>query len=317
MHKKYEYNLESEICILHNIFYSITKDLKTINTHISIGGISMNADTKIAVDNYSKLRNLETYDFKNEAPWEDLRNENNTIKKFLKYKDYYKVNKKFDCDNSNGSCALADNIYYSLWGWCYKSRYTISDDLKDKLGVPWDRLGTDTMNSFSTTYSQALKIDSQDHDTVNININLQKFAGLTHSIGNFTLIPFKLDWHNDKKSFNQYRGANFGKYFVYDYFDLSLKLIKENISEEAFKNYIDTFFLDDYVDKDYEIKPLFKSHEAFLRSSKLDLENPKKFIPQNEAELNEYLVNVINNIELRGRRIVDELEKNRCKVVED
>jgi len=173
------------------------------------------------------------------------------------------------------------------------------------------------MNSFSTTYSQALKIDSQDHDTVNININLQKFAGLIHPIGNFTLIPFKLDWQNDKKSFNQYRGANFGKYFVYDYFDLSLKLIKENISDDAFRSYVDTFYLNNYVDMNYIIRPLFKSHEEFLRSSKLDLENPKKFIPQNEAELNEYLVNVINNIELRGRRIVDELEKNRCRVVED
>jgi len=68
MHKKYEYNLESEIWILHNIFNSITKDLQTLNTHISIGGISMNANTKIAVDYYSKIRNLETYDFKNEAP---------------------------------------------------------------------------------------------------------------------------------------------------------------------------------------------------------------------------------------------------------
>jgi hypothetical protein len=268
----------------------------------------MNPNNVNFTNYYQKIRNLESYDFKNEAPWEDLRNENNSIKKFQMYMKYYKMNKKFDCDNSNGSCRLTDSIYYSLWGWCFKSRYTIPKSLLGKLDVNWDRMGTDTMNSFSTTYSNALKIYSQDLDAVNNNMNIQKFAALTHSIGNFTLMPFKLDWQNDTKSLNQYRGANFGKYFVYDYFDLSLKLIKENTSESAFRNYIDTFYLNDYVYPNYEIKTVFRGHEVFLRSDKLSLENPGKFNPANVAELNEYLVNVINNIELRGQRIVEELE---------
>ena len=257
----------------------------------------------------NKLESLITYDFKFEAPWEEVRNEKHPIKRFLNYKNYNKGNRKFDCDNSNGSCSLTDSIYYNLWGWSYKNRFTIPENLKEKLGIHWNRMGSDTMNSFSTTYGQALKIYSQDSNAVNSNMYIQKFASLTHSIGNFTLVPFKLDEQKNKKSFNQYRGANFGRYFVYDYFDLSLKLIKENVSDSIFKSYIDTFYLNVYVDQHYNIKPLFKRHEEFLTKENISLENPKKFLPADETELNEYLENVIESIESRGKRMIEALEQ--------
>ena len=251
--------------------------------------------------------NLASYDFKNEAPWQEVREEKNAIKKFIMYRTYGKnEGESFDCDNSNGSCSLSDDIYMKLWGWNFQGRFTLPEFLTNKFSGYWTRFGSDTMNSFFTTYTCAVKIYG-DSDTANKNSYLQKFAVLTHSIGNFTLVPFKLR-PTDKKSFNQYRGMNFGKYFVCDYFDLSLKLIKENVNITVFKDYIDTFFLNDYVDQEYNIKPLITRHKDMLNKEYLELDNPYDFLPQNEMELNEYLQNVIQMIEMRAKRIVTVLK---------
>ncbi|MCK8487070.1 hypothetical protein M0651_07805 [Paenibacillus sp. MBLB2552] len=245
--------------------------------------------------------NLITYDFKNEDPCEEVRDEKDPFRKFELYKN---SKSNFDCDSSK----LAYRIYKLLWGWNYRNRFSIPDNLKGKLeATKWERLGPDTMNSFLTTYNHACKIYSQDHDKVRDNYSLKKFASLTHSIGNFTLVPFKLDFRQDVKSFNQNRGWHGSEYFVYDYFDLSLKLIKETVSETGFKAYIDTFYLNDYVDHKYDIIPLFRGHVELLKEDKLLLENPNRFLPTTEAELIEYLRNVLEKIESRGIRIVKEL----------
>lgn len=271
----------------------------------------MNRDINELIKGDNKLLNLITYDFKNEAPWNDVRDEKDPIRKFEKYRSFNKNDtRKFDCDNSNGSCKLADHIYELLWDWSYRKRHSIPEMLQGKLDARWDRLGSDTVNSFTTTYKRALEIYSQDHNAVRDNKYLQKFATMTHTIGNFTLVPFKLYPQQDTKSFNQHRGANFGPYFVYDYFDLSLKLIKENVGDREFKIYIDTFYLNDYVDHEYNIIPLFKRHEELLNREKLLLDKPKVFLPRDEAELNEYLMNIIKLIESRGHRIVEELVKD-------
>ena len=250
---------------------------------------------------------IANYDFKNEAPWQEVRNEQDPIKKFKRYKqnNTNKADGKFfDCDNSNGRCPLTDSIYSSLWGWSYQRRFKLPSHLQELFGVYWDRLGSDTMNSFLTTYTRAVKILGAD--SAAINPALRKFASLTHSIGNFTLVPFHL-LPNDANSFNQYRGANLGKYFVFDYFDLSLKLIKENVSNDVFVSYIDTFYLNDYVDQNYNVLPLFKRHADYLSHTPLDLDNPEKFLPRTEKELNEYLQNVIEKILARGYRIAAHL----------
>ena len=250
---------------------------------------------------------LAQYDFKNESPWEDVRNERDPIIKFQKYKAHNKTDaNKFDCDNSNGTCALSNEIYYALWQWQYKSRFSLQLPLSSLFGTNWERFGSDTMNSFQTTYNQAVKIYGNSKEA-NSNRALQRFASLTHAIGNFVLVPFKLSL-NDEKSFNQYRGANFGKYFVYDYFDLSLKLIKETVEESVFKSYIDTFYLNDYVDENYNILPLLSRHKVFLQQEKMDMSNPEKFLPQNEDELNEYLNNINYLIKTRGSRLVEKLK---------
>lgn len=247
------------------------------------------------------------FDLKNISPWDDVNNETNPIQKFLLYKSRNKASVIYDCDNSNGSSKIADAFYFSLWGWNYDNRLSVPDLIKHNVDVEWDRYGSDTMNSFMTTYKAAVKIYGSEA-LAQKNKLLIEFASLTHSLSNFTIMPFKLQ-KDDDKSFNQYRGANFGKYFVFDYFDLSLKLIKESISFNAFKQYIDTFVLNDYVDDHYNVKPLMSKHSAYLKADCLDLTNPSKFLPNTEEELNEYLRNVISLIKSRSIRLMHEYNK--------
>ena len=181
-------------------------------------------------------------------------------------------------------------------------------------------MGSDTMNSFSTIYRTAKSVYSNTPHLLEQNNFLARFASLTHTIGNFTLVPFQLSPQRDTRSFNQYRGFrgnDDNPYFVYDFFDLSLKLIQENTSTQVFKDYIDTFFLNDYVDKDYRIIPLFKRHQVFLEESYLSVKDPGAFLPQNETELNEYLSNVNQLIQMRGRRIVAALKKQVPNIEDD
>jgi hypothetical protein len=269
------------------------------------------------LDNVTSIKSIIDYDFKNESSVPEVANENVSIRKFKAYRTY---DKDFDCDNSNGSCKLMDDIYENLWSWSYDKRYSINETLNSRMNVNWARYGTDTMNSFKSIYNQALKLYKSDEAKANNIYSLQKFAGLTHTVGNFTLVPFKLI-ESDEKSFNQYRGFNFGKYFVYDLFDLSLKIIKEEIGDDAFKKYIDVFYLNMYVDDRYNIKPLFKRHAKFLKQDRLDLSNPEEFLPKTKKELNEYLENVNANIEARskiiGLRLIDITGKKTISITTD
>lgn len=246
---------------------------------------------------------LAEYDFKNEAPCIDIRNQNNPLKKFLRYKEFNKSEGKFDCDNSNGTCSLTNDIYIELWGWSYENRFSMCDELKAKFGKAWTRFSADTMNSFQTTYTRAKEIYGAER--VQENKLLLEFATYTHTIGNFSLVPFNLE---ENTPFNPYRYTKFR-----DYFDLSLKFIKERVDAETFKKYIDTFFLNDYVDSEYNVLPLINRHKNLLLQEKMSIENVNDLLPQNEDELNEYLKNVIEKIKNRGKRIACLLLEENAK----
>lgn len=255
----------------------------------------------------SDQESIVNYDFKNECPYDYVREESDSIEKFFAYKKAYDTeDRPFDCDNSNGSCNLSGDIYEALWGWRKKHKYTTYEPLNKKINVNWDRYGTDTMNSFKTIYNQISKLNKGNESQTNDMYLLQRFAKLTHSLGNFTLVPFHLS-DSDTRSFNQYRGFKAGRYFVYDFFDLSLKIIKEHIGEESFKNYIDVFCLNMYVDENYQIKPLMKRHERYLNQEKMDLSNPNDFLPETMDEAIEFLQNTIRNIETRGYLLASKL----------
>lgn len=245
------------------------------------------------VKNARSLECIIDYDFKNESPCSRIRNQKDSITKFLMYKEYNKSDGEFDCDNSNGTCPLTDDIYKELWGWSYETRFELKDILKIKFGEVWSRFSADTMNSYQTTYTRAKKIYGEDE--LRKNKLLCEFARYTHTIGNFTLIPFSID---ENTPFNPYRNAEFK-----DYFDISLKFIKEKIDAKTFKEYIDNFYLNDYVDNNYNILPLMSSHKELLQQEEMHIDDADMLLPQNKQELNEYLENVIDKIKSRGKRI--------------
>lgn len=248
------------------------------------------------------LKSLAAYDFKNESLWRDVNEEGDSLEKFELYKARAKKERggfSLDCDSS----ILARDLYLRLWGWDYDDRLRMPESLHRQLGGRWNRLGPDTMNSFQTTYNVAKRLLG---GRVKDNELLREFSALTHSVGNFTLVPFHLE-EGDSRSFNQSRGFG-GRYFVHDFFDLSLKLIKDHTSQEVFKSYIDTFYLNDYVDDAYNVLPLFERHGDFLGQEPLDTSSPIAFLPKTEEELNEYLGNVIQLIKARGERIATALE---------
>lgn len=266
----------------------------------------MNKSVNAYLEAGNKIESLVTYDFKNESPWPDVKRETDPNKKFQLYKS--KKTPPFDCDTS----FLALDIYEQLWGWKHEERFALPEQLSPYFSGKWERMGSDTINSFSTIYNAARKIYKDDYESISSNPLLSKFALMTHCIGNFTLVPFHLDPEQDGMSFNQcrgFRGNRNNKYFVCDFFDLSLKLIQQSTDKQTFKSYIDVFLLNDYVDDEYNVIPLFKRHKAFLREKTLSNENPEKFLPQNEQELNEYLTNVLKLIEARGNRMVSTLRK--------
>lgn len=116
----------------------------------------------------------------------------------------------------------------------------------------------DTINSFATTFnsfrSQFKNSRDQDNDE-SLFSKLEEFACLTHSIGNFTVLP---SW------INQGRGVGTTK----DYWDLTLNDLhkfhmlysQENTSWKAF---IEKFYLQPYVVEDegtYKPQPLWNNH---------------------------------------------------------
>lgn len=181
----------------------------------------------LSLKKFMELSKPWDYDFKNEYPWnEDMPVQIDSISLFLKYKT---TPPGFDCD----CCDLANEIYALLWGCSpmsgrdrWSPRYSLGvledavkiavDSFYDLVIFDKKSLERETMNSFKTTYDQAIKIEikkqtnielsdyqkrsgwidiqklKNDHpnilEKVDGNKKLQTFACLTHSIGNFTML---------------------------------------------------------------------------------------------------------------------------------
>jgi hypothetical protein len=136
------------------------------------------------------------------------------------------------------------------------------------------------------------------------------FAGRTHTLGNFVLVPY---------------GFNRGRYSkTQDYWDLSLDILKKDgyttskgkvFKTDNFSRYINTFFLWDYVyceNGQYEIKSLFSDkfqnqeldkeqikniNERFSKGKDEKFENCE---PKNDEEITNFLKNVNWAIKRRG-----------------
>lgn len=227
------------------------------------------------------------YDFKNEHGRISFSEDN--IEFWLNYRN---KGDTWDCDGSgskpNKTCRLSRDIYKVLWGWESK----IENRYKKTSSFHYMCMGPDTMNSYfkiltrvvefvdpegKKQYFESIKgkkhwskkdtsqkgfLDLVDKVRVHneVGVLLNKYAYLTHTFGNFVLVP---------------AGFNSGRVRATDdYWDLSLRLMKDDpewMPPELFQKYINTFFLWDYVDENYEIKPFFNLH-SFQKKNPNDLQ---------------------------------------------
>ncbi|MGN0484793.1 MAG: hypothetical protein ACI4HI_14700 [Lachnospiraceae bacterium] len=263
------------------------------------------------------LKNAD-YDFKDQV--ETFRNcGNDHLYKFLVYKS---DTSPFDCDRSE----YAKEIYQCLWGFDPEG-YNFQNITVGNKSI---LMGMDTINSFWTTFAWSLnrwcKNDLQKYFGISyVNANsipyflqnygalvqiirnnlseeiyqmFQAFAKLTHTLGNFTLVPKKVQPHiPERQSFNQARASKWN-----DYFDLSLLWLQSNTDpdwgEETFRAYIDRFFLNGYVTQQYQIVGFTSTHQQIL-SGNQNLDNR----PQTKQELLQYLQVVCSLIQQRGNRM--------------
>ncbi len=274
-----------------------------------------------------KLNELIEYDFKNQMAEllnhnrirkekrEKLQNlqDKSSIEKFKIYKNDF----KYDCDCSK----LANDIYEKLWE-CeivqnkpirYSSK-KFENNLKMKLSkiekedkiseiLSHISLERDTINSFQRIYNKF----PQKQDSF-----FKEFAKLTHSIGNFTML-LNPNEEKYKQGFNRGRNAK-----TMDFWDLSLMLMREElylrygekVGKSIFETYIDTFYLNEYVDNEYNVKPLIKNEHRFDWKNKNKLQFANIIIE--EAELENYAKNVTYKIRTRGKKMIKELANKKA-----
>lgn len=219
---------------------------------------------------------LEYCDTKQIKPWEwDFKNcytdslPEDDIAAFLQYKSGTFTNPNSFCiTQKSGSKADCDKEaigLYQVLGWQNSAK---------------DIIRGETMNSFLTTFNRAIRqcsnystltktlgidnrkkerysklCENQNYQRFKIIENnptaFQTFAGLTHTIGNFTVLPH---WMNTGRS-------NLSQ----DYWDIFLLSLQEWLhlispTSEAWINFIELYYLQPYVNKDYQIEPLWKNH---------------------------------------------------------
>lgn len=150
------------------------------------------------------------------------------------------INQHFNITNKTGGAADCDKEAFPIYkelGW----QNNINDDIRGE-----------TINSFKTPYKAMEKIKESALEN---DEDFDLFACLTHSIGNFIVLP---SW------INQGRGVGTTK----DYWDLTLNDLhkfhmlysQENTSWKAF---IEKFYLQPYVVEDegtYKPQPLWNNH---------------------------------------------------------
>ncbi|MGM0965635.1 hypothetical protein [Bacillus pumilus] len=220
----------------------------------------------------------------------------------------YKIGKlkEADCDKK------PFHIYQVLWG--------TESDQKIETKRYLDRYNLirgETMNSFWTTFKNSVINSSnkntlyddigidprmalidqchlliyndnfRDFELVKNNISaFEKFATLSHSIGNFTVLPH---WMNT------------GRYcFSQDYWDVTLQSFFDFFKPMGcWRNCVETYFLQPYVNNDEEW-----TVSEFWEGHFLNIKKPKQLTPQNQEELIEYLHKVNLRIEERGKWII-------------
>ena len=225
-----------------------------------------------------------------------------SITNFLKYRNNELTNptifRATDRIGESADCDKEAFYLYKLLGW-QESQYSI--------------IRGETINSFSTTFTKAImKSSNRDQVYKEIGINpkeylnkqytilyynenyqkfdimsqnkdnFEKFAELTHTIGNFTVLP---NWMNCGRGM-----------CLYDYWDITLMSLQEflNIlSPEAWPNFIKRYYLQPYVNSDYNVDLFWDNHDD-------------KLLPK-ETDFPIFLKKVNERIEERGKFIIKQI----------
>jgi hypothetical protein len=244
------------------------------------------------------------------------------VRKWLLYKA---SPHNFDADSSNGTCKLAEKIYRTLWGWDLeeKLRTAPSDTMNTfwttykvamQLYCPGMVLGwadrkvtafRDSGNGLPTkadtfylaAHYKRFVSENEGFRLLNELPYIREFASLTHTIGNFTLVPQGLA--KGQKSFNVARYA-----ITKDYWDLSLGLLKgewgrwttAGVVPKAgdFNEYADTYFMGMYLDSEGEYLPFFDGHARHRSGA-------RQLLPASKEELEVCVKTINERIKCRGR----------------
>lgn len=236
---------------------------------------------------------------------ESTKNAQDDMRKWLLYKTDPYSGVAFDCDNSNLTCSLTEEIYHTLWGW--EKDKSGTEKFRSAVWFPDSnaKFGGDTVNTLATTILKYTKKRSVKllaelstdklSEEAGIWEDWERFAKLTSTIGNFTLVPAGFNWYRNSKT--------------EDYWDLSLRLLKDAIlpadiiwNKKYFKQYINAFFLWDYMKGD-QPTPLFKSHKPLLNGDEWG-HNYRIMFPQSTDDYAEFLKSVNSRIQRRGAFMV-------------
>ena len=129
---------------------------------------------------------------------------------------------------------------------------------------------------------------------------IKMFAELTHTVGNLVLVP---------AGYNGYRGT---QPCIKDYFDLSLDNLLHDwdanhylgdgskAGKQSYIKYINTFFLWDYVDDNYEALPLCESHKNQMMGQKKSGRLEAKGVLPKKEEIDVLCVNINDKIRRRS-----------------
>lgn len=125
-------------------------------------------------------------------------------------------------------------------------------------------------------------------------VYLEKFANLTHTIGNIAVVPI---------GFNSGRAG-------YDYWDWGLKYLKEFLDPiDAWSKYLEIHDYLPYVDvtKNNEVRPFWTNHLNTITYNSY-------LLPKTEKDVKDYLKFINNCIEYRGIKIMEKInQKNETK----
>jgi hypothetical protein len=178
----------------------------------------------------------------------------------------------------------------------YESKFKgeINIPNKTKIIIP----GTKRTLLINPTWCELLIENFDYFDKVHQCGELHKFAKLTHTIGNVLIVTapeFKIP-----SNFNYITP---GIKNSFDYCDLKLELLKKTLGT-LWKQFVDSHYLNDYVDENDNVIPLWKNH---LVNSSLSPKNNGNQIPKTSDQILEFLSNVNCRIEKRGKDIINKL----------